>query len=294
VSQNSPIDDIGIAGAGRIGQALGRLLIERGQPVAAIAGRDTVKTDESAKFVGTRGISYEDLPGCAGRILIAVPDDAIESVAARLADAGMRGGMVIHTSGARGPEALAALEAQGVSCAAMHPLQTISTPRQGVAALPGSVFGISGVGAARAWAEEIATILGGEILAIAPEDRPLYHAAAVMASNYLVALLDAAAILMGEAGISGEQALRALTPLIRASVENVLDAGPMRALTGPVERGDTGTVAAHLRALGGTPETVRRLYRSAGLHAVQLALRKNPGVDRTAMERLLREDLRDV
>jgi predicted short-subunit dehydrogenase-like oxidoreductase (DUF2520 family) len=282
VSQN-----IGIAGAGRIGQALGKLL-----HAAAVAGRDPQRAARAADFVGggARPVAYAELPGLASRIIIAVPDDAIEGVAAILADAGMRDGIALHTCGSRGADALAPLAARGVSCGALHPLQTVASPEQGVRALPGSAFGIMASGAAADWAREIVAILGGEALPIAPEHRALYHAAAVMASNYTVALIDAAGILMGEAGIQEKDALRALGPLVRASVENALTAGPVQALTGPIERGDTGTVAAHWKAMADAPESVRELYRAAGLHAIQVALRKTPGVDRRKMELLLHEE----
>ena len=291
---NSPI---GIAGAGRIGQALGWLLRDRGEPVIAIAGRDPSRTAAAAAFVGdgVRAVSYAELPALCSRVLIAVPDDALDSVVGILSKA-MRGGMVLHTCGTRGPEALAPLKALGISCAAMHPLQTVTTPAQGLVGLPGAAFAITGSDSpALTWALEIAASLKGETVRIAPEHRPLYHAAAVMASNYAMALLDAAAILMKETGIEEEQALRALTPLIRASVENALTMGPLRALTGPVERGDRGTIATHLRALANAPvpESVKALYRAAGLHALNMARRKKPGADRNDMELLFRKAARD-
>ncbi len=105
-----------------------------------------------------------------------------------------------------------------------------------------------------------------------------------MASNYLVAMIDAAVILFKAAGVPAEQALPALAPLIRASVANTLAAGPVQALTGPIERGDEQTVAGHLRALRGAPETVRSLYTSAGLHTVELARRKSPATDRRTID----------
>jgi predicted short-subunit dehydrogenase-like oxidoreductase (DUF2520 family) len=121
-----------------------------------------------------------------------------------------------------------------------------------------------------------------------------------MASNYIVTMIDAAVVLMGLAGVPPETALPALGPLIRASVENSLRVGPAAALTGPIERGDVRTVAAHVDALDGalegaldTPlESVRQLYRQAGLHAIEVARRKSPGGDRETgrreIERLLR------
>lgn len=294
LEQGMVSSSIGIAGAGRVGQALGRLLRDRGEPVIAIAGRDPSRTAAAAAFVGdgVRPVSYAELPALCSRVLISVPDDALDAVV-RILSAKMRCGsalnMALHTCGTRGPEALAPLEALGVSCAATHPLQTVTSPEQGLNALPGAAFAITGSESpALNWALEIAASLKSEALRIAPERRPLYHAAAVMASNYATALLDAAAILMKETGIEEEQALRALTPLIRSSVENALTLGPLRALTGPVERGDTGTIATHLRALADAPvpESVKALYRAAGLHALYMARRKRPGANRNDMELL--------
>jgi predicted short-subunit dehydrogenase-like oxidoreductase (DUF2520 family) len=281
---------LGIAGAGRIGQALGRLLRERGEPVAAIAGRDLGRTAAAADFIGgVEPLSYEELPSRARCILIAVPDDALDSVAAVLARSGFCTGAAVHTCGTRGPEALAALAERGVSCAALHPLQTVTTPEQGLRALPEAAFAMDGSGEALDWALHIIGLLEGTPLRIEPDRRPLYHAAAVMASNYLTVLLDAAVLLMEKAGIGRDQSLRALAPLVRTSVENTLALGPAQALTGPIERGDTGTVAAHLQALAEVSETVRELYLRAGLHAVDLARRKTPALNREKMELLLRD-----
>ncbi len=163
---------IGIAGAGRIGQALGRLLHDRGEPVEAVAGRDVHRTASAAAFIGAQPVSYAELPQRCARILIAVPDDALDSVVKVLAES-MRDGAALHTCGTRGPEALAPLEARGVSCAAMHPLQTVTTPEQGLIALPGAAFAISGSGAALAWALHIAALLQGEALQISAQQPAL-------------------------------------------------------------------------------------------------------------------------
>ncbi len=289
---------IGIAGSGRLGQALGRLLHDRGQSVVAIAGRDPARTATAAAFIykDVRPVSYSDLPSHAARVLICVPDDALDEVARTLAAASQPITIALHTCGSRGPEALAALADRGAACATLHPLQTITTPAQGIADLPGSSFGITGAASggipdsteAAAWAFDIVRLLDGHALTIPAESRPLYHAAAVMASNYIVAMIDAAVVLMGLASVASDPALQALGPLVRASVENSLRLGPASALTGPIERGDARTVAAHLRALDNAPESVRQLYRQAGLHAIEIARRKNPAIDRGKIESLLR------
>jgi len=280
---------IGIAGAGRVGQALARLLREAGRPVAAVASRTIEHAREGAAFAGegVAAVSYSELLAHASHLIIAVPDSAIEPVAETLA-AAARGGVALHTCGARGPEALHALAAKGVACGALHPLQTVSTPLQGVTALRGIAFAISGDEPALAWAREIAALLEGETLAIAPGARPLYHAAAVMAGNYVVALADAAQSLMVQAGVAPDQALRALAPLMRAAVENSVEQGPERALTGPIERGDAATVESHVEALKTAPPALKSFYRAAGLCTLGIARRRGLDAARAqAVERAL-------
>lgn len=283
---------IGISGAGRMAQALGRLLRERGEPVVAVASRNPDHARAAAAFIGgAEAVPYSALAERVTRVLIAVSDDALPQVAATLASSGMHGGAALHTCGARGTEALAALEASGVSYASLHPLQTVTSPEQGLAALPGCAFGITGEGPAAAWAERIVALLGGRALRIPADKRPLYHAAAVMASNYVVALIDAAAMLMGAAGIGEDEALAALAPLVGASGANALSLGPMRALTGPVERGDIETISMHCDAMASAvAPTVRGLYRAAGLHALEIARRRGLSeANARKLEELLRK-----
>ncbi len=266
---------IGIAGAGRLAQALGRLLRERGEPVAFLASRNLQHARDAAQFIGAvETVTYAELPACASRILIAVSDDAVTPDAKLLVDSAMRTGSVLHTSGALSVDALAPLADQGVSCAALHPLQTVPSPEEGVASLPGVTFALDGEGTAAAWAGQIVSLLDGKILRIPPEVRPAYHAAAVMAGNGAIALLDAAVILMGSAGVDEATALGALAPLVRKSVENSLTIGPAGALTGPASRGDAGTLLAHWRSVSETPIPVRELYRALSLQLVDLAKRR--------------------
>ncbi len=278
-------ETIGIAGTGRLAQALARLLVDQGAPVVCMAGRDPERTRRAAAFAGAgvEPAGYEGVSSRAGRWLIAVSDAALPEVAGMLAAAHPQPGIALHTCGARDESALAVLRGRGFACGTLHPLQTVSDPLQGTAALRGAAFAVSGDPEAREWAGEIAGRLGGTVLAVPGEARSLYHAAAVLASNYLTALIDAAqGLLARAAGVDREEALRGLAPLIRTAVDNTLDRGPAAALTGPVERGDAATVTAHLQALAGQPE--EDLYRAAGLHALDLARRK--GLEGGAAQRI--------
>jgi predicted short-subunit dehydrogenase-like oxidoreductase (DUF2520 family) len=265
---------IGIAGGGRLGQALGRLLHYKGERVAAVACRELEHARAAAAFIGegVAAVRYPELARYASQTLICVPDDAIVSVASLLAEAGLAG-LALHTSGTLGRAALEPLTRQGVACGSLHPLQTVPTPSQGVAALPGAWFAVSGDAPAATWARRIVDLIGGRAFEISEESRPLYHAGAVMACNFFAALLDAGLDLLGRAGLEREEALAALTPLVSAGVANAFRLGPERALTGPFARGDVQSVRAHWAALAGAPEPLRELYRAAARYTIDLARR---------------------
>ncbi len=270
---------------------MGKLLYTRGEPVAFVASRNMEHARMAAAFIGpdVEAVSYSDLARRSQRILIAVPDSALESVAATLA---VETGIALHTCGSRGPEALQVLAERGVFCGAIHPLQTISDPESGASALDGAAFAIAGDAPAVAWAERIACLANGRILRISAEHRPLYHAAAVMASNYITALLSAAQTLFIAAEVDPQEALLALGPLAKSSLDNTLRQGPVAALTGPIERGDVSTIAAHLAALESIPGPIPLLYRAAGLETLELARTKGLCAERAAAtERLLQASL---
>jgi predicted short-subunit dehydrogenase-like oxidoreductase (DUF2520 family) len=265
---------VGISGTGKIAKAMGALLTARGVAVRAVAGRCAASAEEAAGFIGAeRAVSIRELPRYARRILIAVTDSAIPAVAAQLAEGGLRGGIVLHTSGAAGPEALEALRAAGNSVGVLHPLQTVPSARQGVLSLPGAVYAFAGDAGASEWAASLVGRLDGKTLRVEPKFWPHYHAGAVMACNYQVTLVDAALELMWMAGIERDDALAALGPILRATVENVLGSGPERALTGPIQRGDTGTIRRHMAALESASPETRDLYTAAGLRTIAIAER---------------------
>jgi predicted short-subunit dehydrogenase-like oxidoreductase (DUF2520 family) len=287
---NDPSRELAIAGAGRVAWSLGRLLNDRGQRVVAVASRDPSRADSAAAFIGNgvQSATYSELASRADHILIAISDDAIKPIAKILAE-DLRDGTVLHTSGIYGTDVLSGLMEQGNSCAALHPLQTVVTLEQGLEKLPGSIFSIAGSGRAAEWAEQIVNLLEGEILRIPSDRKPTYHAAAVMASNYVVALIDAAVEVMGAAGVEPEAARRALAPLIRASVENALER-PAEALTGPIQRGDIQTLMLHLNGLAALGPSINKLYRSAGMHTVQVALEQGlESAEAGRVEHLLRD-----
>jgi len=249
---------LAIAGTGKIAQALSVLLTERGVRVHGGSAR---------------GDAIRRLPRLASHILIAVTDSAIAEVAASLAKTGLTRAVILHTSGAIGPQVLDVLRRAGNSVGVLHPLQTVPSIEHGIENLPGSTFAFAGDPEAAAWASGLIALLNGKPLRVNPDFWHHYHAGAVMACNYQMTLVDCALELMSVAGIARDQALDALAPILRAATENVLTSGPVCSLTGPIRRGDVPTVARHLAAMNdATPET-KRLYLTAGLRTILLAQR---------------------
>lgn len=252
VNGGEQVGALALVGPGRAGTTIAAALSARGWQVVAVAGPspDSKSTLAAAQRFGAPVAAVEDAASDADLVIVATPDLAIESVAERLAPHVRPDALVIHLSGARGIDVLAALPCRVGS---LHPLQTLPTVESGLARLPGSWCAIAGdpqVGL-------LATQLGLRPVEVSDADRDRYHAAACIASNHLVALLDQVERL-------SPVPLEALLPLVQASLDNVTTLGSAAALTGPVSRGDVETVRAHLAALpAGERDTYRALARAA-------------------------------
>lgn len=203
-------------------------------------------------------------------IFLAVPDGAVPEMAHAVAARGpsQGNGAAFHLSGALSTEVLAPLHAAGYAVGSFHPLQALAHPVTGAERLPGSWIAVTGEPQAVAVGRRLAAAMGCSVLTVAESRRPLYHAAAVMASNFLPPLLDAATRMLERAGLAPEEAFAALLPLVRGTLDNIEERGLAPAITGPIPRGDTETVGLHLRAMD--PED-RRLYAFLGLALARMA-----------------------
>lgn len=212
-------------------------------------------------------------------VILGVPDEVLHEMALALAALGPAptGCVAYHLSGALGTDPLAPLLEAGYSVGTIHPLQSLADPILGAKQLQGVYFAVSGEPLAVSLARRLLHPLGGATLTVPASRRPLYHAAAVLASNYLSGLIGAAGRLMGQAGIPEEEALQAILPLARGSLENLGRLGSVQALTGPVSRGDVETVRLHLRVL---EPRERALYAALGLEILSLAAENGLDEDR--------------
>lgn len=282
------IESFGIAGTGRVAEAIATVLDAHCVPVHAFAGRNAAKLNTLATRFHAEAVAIPELPSRVRAGLIAVSDDALESVANELKHSSRALDVALHTSGSAGPDALAVLRERGTAVGVLHPLQTVPTAIAGAAALPRSGFAYAGDNAAQQLARELIGIFEGKPLAIDADRWAFYHAAAVMASNYQATLMDAALELLEGAGVSRVDAMNALTPLFREANRNVQEYGPEAALTGPIRRGDVGTVIRHIQALRAAPVSIRNLYACAAQQTVCLAERAGlPYTSARAIENVL-------
>ncbi|WP_323844845.1 Rossmann-like and DUF2520 domain-containing protein [Microbulbifer magnicolonia] len=270
---------LNIIGAGKLGKTLGRLWQQRGVfQVQSICNRSEQSARAAAQFIGAGTACREiDAMADADCWLIASSDGQIaplaKQVAARLAPRLSRRSdtVVFHCSGALGSEVLAPCRPAAIASA--HPVHSFADPQSSLQTLAGSSVALEGDAPAVSMLQRAFTAIGCEVLTIAPEHKALYHAGSVFACNYLTALLDLSLRTFAAAGIERIQALKLLKPIVLQTAENNLRLGPEQALTGPIARGDSETVAAQLRALENTDARLAQCYRHLGLACVELARR---------------------
>ncbi len=240
---------VGVIGPGRAGTALARALARAGhQVVAAAAVAEASKTRGRDYFPGARLTDPATVVEHADLVLLTVPDDVLPPLVAGLAATGApyAGRLLAHASGANGIRVLEPATRGGALPMALHPVMTFTGRDDDVDRIKGVSFGVTAPEEVRPAAEALVIEMGGEPVFVAEQSRGLYHAALAFAANHLVTLVTEAEDLLRKAGADAPE--RMLGPLLGAALDNALrfgDAG----LTGPVARGDDGTVAAHVAAI---------------------------------------------
>lgn len=249
---------IGVVGAGRVGAALGAALARAGHKVTGASGRsDATAARISSLLPGTPHRRAEDVVRNAELVIFAVPDDVLAPLIAHLSESGAfrRGVIVAHTSGAHGIGVLHPAVAHGARPLALHPAMTFAGHADDADRLASGIsFGVTAPDDLRDTADALVRELGGNPEWIPEERRALYHTALAHGANHLVTLVNEALDRLRDAGVANPE--RVLSPLLHAALDNTLAFGD-GALTGPVSRGDAGTVAKHVDTLAQTaPDSV--------------------------------------
>jgi predicted short-subunit dehydrogenase-like oxidoreductase (DUF2520 family) len=281
-----PLPRISVVGVGAVGTTLACALAARGYPVVALAGRTSTRATWLAERLPSAPavVSPVEAVSLAELVILAVPDDALASVVAELPWSA--GQAVVHCSGATPARVLAAAGEHGALYGSFHPLLSIprllpSSAEEVLARLEGCTFAIEAPSPLAAVLKDMASAFQARVVILEERDRVSYHLAAVLTANYTVTLLAAATDLWAGFGATREEALTALLPLLRSTLANLAQVGLAQSLTGPLSRGDVGTVLAHLASIADQKNNphinaglLDELYRTLGLLSLPLARAK--------------------
>lgn len=272
-------DNVAIIGLGKTGTAVGHLLRNAGYPVAAVVYRSDVSLQDRIRYTGGRPFGFAESAKAARLatcIFITTQDDFIAPVCRDIANNGgfKEGDKVIHMSGSGSLDLLDPARRAGALTACIHPIQSFADVESAIRNIPQSYFGVTAAEGIREWASSLVRDLGGIPFDVSDEIRPLYHVAACMASNYLTALLHMVMETYSSLGLPREEAIRAVWPLVLGTLKNIETKGTVRSLTGPISRGDTGTIEQHIEVLREKLPLYLPVYCEMGLQAVELAMQK--------------------
>jgi predicted short-subunit dehydrogenase-like oxidoreductase (DUF2520 family) len=268
-------ESIAIIGLGKVGTALGFLLRSAGHEIIAVSDASPEALRKGVEITGGKSFHDSSLAASmAETIFITVWDDAIESVCNEICESGAvhPKNRVVHVSGAGGLDLLEAAKKSGAFVASIHPLQSFADTEGAIENIPGSTFGITSQEEIAGWAAQIVKDLGGTSFFVSERDKPLYHAAACIASNYLITLMNIVEEMYKSIGFSDDKAIKAFWPLVKGTVKNIENKGTAPSLTGPISRGDIGTIKKHLRVFQSTYPALLNLYKEMGIFTVNIGL----------------------
>ncbi|MDD5711223.1 MAG: DUF2520 domain-containing protein [Smithellaceae bacterium] len=274
---------IALIGAGKVGTAVGILLHQKRHRIGFVYDPFPGATDQLSATTGAmKTASAAEAAAGAEIIFITTPDDVIGACCRELAAHGVLepGTKVVHVSGAGGLALLESASQSGAAVASIHPIQSFSDVESAIRDLPGSTFGITADEEIIPWVMDLVSELGGRPLLVTDEDKPLYHAAACMASNYLTTLIDLVQQIYQKIGMNEDESLEVFWPLVVGTLRNIEKNGTVASLTGPIARGDKGTVKAHIDILRDRLPAFVDLYCHMGQATVDLALKKGLSPER--------------
>lgn len=276
---------IAIVGCGRVGTNFGIHLKNCGYTIAGLADKNIFAAKKAAELIDTDLFSAEPESATASSdiILITTPDDIIESECENIANgSGFKPGQIVfHSSGSLPSTILASAADSGAETGSIHPLQSFSAPETARNPFKGIIMSVEGSDPAVKAGKSIASDLQATCYTIRTDSKTLYHAAAVVASNYLVTLVEMSFKLLSEAGIPEQDAYQVLSPLIQGTLTNISNSGPGKALTGPIARGDIDTVRHHIEEISLKLPELKELYKILGTNTVDIALSSSGLADNT-------------
>lgn len=279
---------IGFIGAGKVGFSLGKYFISNGISVTGYYSRSPKSAKSAAEFTNSRMYSsLTDILKDSDTLFLTVPDDVISTVWEHIKNLDVRNKKICHCSGSISSAAFFDAENKGAFAYSIHPLCAVSDKYNSWRDLKNTVFTIEGSEQYLTKMRNLFAGFGNETVVINTKDKALYHAGAVLASNLVIALLSMSEDVLKQCGFSAESARKALLPLFKVNAENIVQNGPEKALTGPVERNDVQTVRHHLESLS-KDLTKREVYRLLSLELTKIAQEKHWQRNYTQMKEVLK------
>lgn len=268
---------IGFIGAGKVATAFGRHLHAQGITISGFYDRHADKASHACRATDSQAwkSATEAAENCK-ILLITTRDDQIAGVCSDLCAHGCVAPhhLVGHMSGAHSSQILSQATADGAAVFSLHPLQAFAEEETALADLAFTYFSLEGDDPRLSAVEAILGKTGNPYFRIKPDNKPLYHLAACILSNHLVTLMAEGLAALEKSGIDPKEGFQAMQRLIEGTLANIASAGPAKALTGPIARGDAGTIATHLAALDKQGlNTIKDGYRFMGLKTLELAAR---------------------
>ena len=282
---------IGFIGAGVLGKGLALALVDKGYRVVGVHSRSPISAQWIADRVPSCRVlaTAQELAAAADLVFITTPDSAIGQVASAISWRPGQG--VAHCSGSDSTEILQAASDQGAATVAFHPFQTfagLSDPADAAARLNGVTFAVAGNGWPFEFLRRLAEQLGGLAVSIPDADRPLYHAAGVIACGHLLALLYSAVEIWQVLGFSQEQAVGILYPICHATLDAMNKDGVTASATGPIYRGDIATVRTHLEAIFQNLPHLTPVYGTLAAASLPMAAERGVALSQiSAMQELI-------
>ena len=270
------METFAIIGLGKVGSSIGYLLKQAGYNIVAVVDQSEETLRKNIVYTGGKPFSNpSEIDVDAACFIITTGDDQIQKACEELSPHLKADSVVIHMSGAGGLDLLQPARRAGAKTGSIHPLQTFSDIETAIGSLAGTVYGITVDPDLENWANRLVRAIGGVPFFVDNRDRALYHAAACIVSNYFVSLMYMAEEIYRILGLDAKEARRAFWPLLMGTLHNIEQKGSVPSLTGPIARGDLGTLEKHLEAIRAQMPSLLSVYGELGKITADVALKKN-------------------
>lgn len=277
--------NIGFIGAGKVGVSLGKYLTEKSVTVSGYFSKSISSSQDAAAFTNSKCyLSIKQLVMESKIICITTNDDAIKSVWEAISTYALEDKIICHTSGSISSDVFVDIEKMGAYAYSIHPIYAFSDKYSSYKGLNNAYFSVEGSQKLLESVTDFITKLGNQVITINSDKKSLYHLANVMVSNMVLSTINIGCKLLFQCGVKEETAISALSPLILNNVENIINDGFIKSLTGPAERADYSTISNHLAVV---PKEYSELYKILTLNLLKIAKQKNPDRDYTELFKLL-------